>query len=51
VLSTYSHSGLKTFRNCPRKFKFQYIEKPQIPKRIGAEAYLGNAVHRVLQTL
>ncbi len=51
MLSAYSHSSLKTFRECPRKFKFQYIEKPEIPKEVSAEAYLGNAVHRVLQLL
>lgn len=51
MIATYSHSSLKTFRDCPRKFKFQYLEKPDIPKRVGAETYLGNAVHRVLQLL
>lgn len=51
MLGIYSHSALKTFRDCPRKFKFQYIEKPEIPRFISAEAYLGNAVHRVLQIL
>ncbi len=51
MITTYSHSALKTFRDCPRKFKFQYIEKPAIPKRVGAEAYLGSAVHRVMQVL
>jgi putative RecB family exonuclease len=47
----YSHSALKTFRDCPRQFAFRYIEKPSVPKRVGAEAYLGNAAHRVLQKL
>ncbi len=51
MIGAYSHSALSSFRNCPRQFKFQYIEKPQIPKTVGAEAYLGNALHRVLQDL
>ena len=51
MLSSYSHSSLQSFRNCPRKFKFQYIEKPSVPRRPSVEAYLGNSVHRVLQKL
>ena len=45
---TYSHNSLSTFRDCPRKFKFQYIEKPDIPRKLTADTYLGTAVHRVL---
>ena len=45
---TYSHNSLSTYRDCPRKFKFQYIEKPEIPRKLTADTYLGTAVHRVL---
>lgn len=45
---TYSHNSLSTYRDCPRKFKFQYIEKPDIPRKLTADTYLGTAVHRVL---
>lgn len=48
---TYSHSSLSCYRNCPRQFKFRYIEKPSIPRKITADTYLGNAIHRVLKEL
>ncbi len=51
MLTQYSHSSLGTFRTCPRKFKYQKIEKISIPKRTAAHTYLGNAVHHVLQPL
>ncbi len=51
MLRSYSYSSLKTFQNCPRHFKFSYIEKPPMPKQVAPETYVGNAVHRVLQTL
>jgi len=51
MLTTYSHTALDTFRTCPRKFKFQYVEKVDIPKRITADTYMGNAVHKVLARL
>jgi putative RecB family exonuclease len=50
-LSTYSHNSLTTFRSCPRQFKFQYIEKPELPRKVSADQYLGAAVHRVLANL
>lgn len=49
--STYSYSALRTFRTCPRKFKFQYVDKVDIPKKVTADTYLGNVVHRVLAKL
>lgn len=51
MLTTFSHSALQTFAQCRRKFQFRYLERPEIPKRISAEAYLGTAVHTVLQAL
>lgn len=51
MLSKYSHSALGTYRNCPRKFAFAYIEKPDITKPVTADAYMGNAVHRTLREL
>ncbi len=50
-MSVYSHSKLASFRNCPRQYKFKYVEKVAVPKRVSPDAYLGNAVHRVLRTL
>ncbi len=51
MLNTYSYSSLDTFRNCPRKFKFRYVDKVTVPRRVTADAYLGNVVHRVLRRL
>jgi CRISPR/Cas system-associated exonuclease Cas4 (RecB family) len=51
MLSTYSHTALNTYRTCPRKFKFQYVEKVEVPKKVTADTYMGNAVHRVLARL
>jgi RecB family exonuclease len=48
---SYSFSSLGSFRNCPRQFKFNKIEKVKIPVKVNIEAYMGNAIHRVLQQL
>jgi putative RecB family exonuclease len=42
----YSHSRLGAFRTCPRKYKFQYIERITIPDRVAANLFMGNLVHR-----
>lgn len=51
MLSTYSHNALNIYRACPRKFKFKYVDKVDIPKRVTADMYMGNVVHRVLSKL
>ncbi len=51
MLARYSHNSLNTFRDCPRKFKFHYVEKIELPERVTAELFLGNAVHRTLARL
>ncbi len=47
----YSNSRLKTFEQCPLKFKFRYKDKiiPEIEKSI--EAHLGGVVHLTLEWL
>ena len=47
----FSHSRLETFESCALKFKFQYIDKVDIPKRDSIEAFLGSRVHEVLEAL
>jgi len=47
----FSHSRLETFESCALKFKYQYIEKVEIPKRDSIEAFLGSRVHDVLEEL
>ncbi|MEW6411671.1 MAG: PD-(D/E)XK nuclease family protein [Candidatus Zixiibacteriota bacterium] len=51
MLSTYSYSSLDTYRTCPRKFKFTYVEKAPTRPGVTADTYLGTAVHRVLRQL
>ncbi len=51
MLSSYSYSSLDTYRVCPRKFKFNYVEKVSTVPKITADTYLGTAVHRVLKDL
>ena len=51
MLSSYSHSSLGTYRNCPRQFKFRYVDKVKVPRRVNVDAYLGNVVHRALRRL
>ena len=48
-MTTYSHSKLATFEQCPLKFKFRYIDrlKPDIEQTI--EGYLGTKVHKTLE--
>jgi putative RecB family exonuclease len=45
---TYSHSRLSTYENCPRQYRYRYIDKLPRPGP-GIEAYLGNCVHKVLE--
>ena len=51
MLSRYSHSSLGTWRTCPRKFKFNYIDKAKVPDRVTPDAYLGSSIHRILNKL
>ena len=50
-MTTYSHSRVSTYENCPYKYKLQYIdkEKPDCPTTI--EAFMGDMVHRSLEDL
>ena len=48
-MAVYSYSKLNTFKQCPLKFKFRYIDKiiPKIERTI--EAHLGSVVHETLE--
>ena len=50
-MPTYSHSRLETYQNCPRQFKLQYIDKPEVPEFEGIEAFMGSRVHEALEKL
>lgn len=50
-MTTYSHSRISTFENCPYQYKLKYIdrEKPEIENTI--EAFMGDMVHQALEDL
>jgi len=49
-MTIYSHSRLETFRNCPLKYKFNYIDKIK-RKEEGIEAFLGSRFHEVMEKI
>lgn len=48
---TYSHSRLETFESCRLRFKYQYVEKVDVPRRNSIEAFLGSRAHETLESL
>jgi RecB family exonuclease len=44
-----SYSALETFKRCPLKFKFQYVDKIKTPK--SKEAIFGTLIHNILKIL
>jgi len=48
----YSNSKIECFENCPKRFKFRYIDKIKLPDSPeGIEAFLGSRVHETLEEL
>ena len=50
VTQTFSHSRLSTYENCPRQYRYRYIDKLKVTD-LGVEAHLGRAVHAALEEL
>jgi len=46
----YSHSRIETFKQCPLKFKYRYLDKI-IPEVETIESFLGSRVHEALEWL
>lgn len=44
-----SFTAIETFKQCPQKYKFKYIDRKRAPKSI--EAVFGNLIHNVLKFL
>lgn len=44
----WSPTKLGTFRTCPKKFDFQYVQR--IPSKQNSAAFLGNCVHTAIQS-
>ncbi|RLC36626.1 MAG: hypothetical protein DRH33_06690 [Candidatus Nealsonbacteria bacterium] len=49
-MTIYSHSRLEAFKNCPLKYKFNYIDKIK-RKEEGIEAFLGSRFHEVMEKI
>lgn len=47
---TYSHSKLGSYENCPRQYKFAYVDRIRREEE-GIEAFLGNCFHRAMEKL
>lgn len=49
-MTEYSHSRLSSYENCPRQFKYRYIDQIKVDKE-GVEAFMGKRVHEILERL
>jgi len=49
-MTIYSHSRLETFKSCPLKYKFNYIDKIKREEE-GIEAFLGSRFHEVMEKI
>ena len=49
-MTTYSHSRMETFKQCPLKFRFRYIDGIEKDEE-GIEAFTGKRVHEALEML
>lgn len=51
-MPTFSHSKINTFRQCPRKYYYQYVNKPDLPKKPNQVfLFLGSICHDTLERL
>jgi putative RecB family exonuclease len=50
VQSTFSHSSLGSFENCPRQYWFRYVAKVTVETE-SIEAFVGKRVHEILERL
>ena len=49
-MTIYSHSRLETYRNCPLKYKFQYLDKIKREEE-SIEAFLGSRFHEAMEVI
>ena len=45
---TYSYSQINTYKSCPEKYKFLYLDKIRKPDE-SIETFMGNRVHEVVE--
>jgi putative RecB family exonuclease len=49
-MTIYSHSCLETFKTCPLRYKFHYIDKIKREEE-GIEAFLGSRFHKAMEKI
>lgn len=49
-MPVYSYSKLETFKSCPLRYKFTYVDRIKRPDE-GIEAFMGKRIHEVLEKL
>lgn len=49
-MTDYSHSRLSAFEDCPRKFRYRYVDEIKVDSE-GVEAFMGKRVHEILERL
>ena len=50
-MTTYSHSRISTFENCPYQYKLKYIDKIKVDVPTTIESFMGDLVHQTLEKL
>lgn len=50
-MTTYSHSRISTYENCPYQYKLKYIDKVKVDTPTTIEAFMGDMVHQTLEFL
>ena len=50
-MPVYSHSRLSTYETCPRQYRFQYLDRLDVPEVETAGQFLGSRVHEALEAL
>lgn len=50
-MTTYSHSKVSTFENCPYQYKLKYVDRVEVDIPTTIEAFMGDIVHRTLEKL
>ena len=50
-MTVYSYSRLKCYKQCLRKYKFQYIDNIKVETKENIELFLGKRVHETLKNL
>ncbi len=51
MATTYSHSRLSAYENCPLKYKYLYIDRLDRDRRNSIESFLGTVVHHTMEKL